>query len=63
MCCANVLLNGAWYYPFAYAKGVDIGAWYCSILYLQAFKLLGFRVGWWQPLFELGQEIEYAVGA
>ena len=23
----------------------------------------GFRVGWWQPLFELGQEIEYAVGA
>ena len=24
---------------------------------------LGFRVGWWQPLFELGQEIEYAVGA
>ena len=23
----------------------------------------GFRVGWWQPLFQLGQELECAVGA
>ena len=30
---------------------------------IDRFKRVGFRVGWWQPLFELGQEIEYAVGA
>jgi len=25
--------------------------------------LHGMRVGWWQPLCEFGQELEYAVGA